>query len=185
VSARCASPLAFPVLVDYWLGEIEDAQAIEEHLLGCEHCSGRLEWLAALDEGIRAVFRRGAVHAVLSRGMVQALKGQGLRLREYRVAAGASVQCTIGAADDFVLSRLEAPLSGVRRLDLEVLDAAGEARSRLEDIPFDPAAGEVLMLPAAAHLRKQPAHVERLRLVAIEEDARRALGEYTFVHTPG
>jgi hypothetical protein len=175
--------LDFPLLLDYWLGEAED-EATEEHLLGCGECSGRLEWLAALGEGVRAVFRRGAVRAVLSRGMVEALKGQGLRLREYRVAAGASVQCTIGAADDYVLSRLEAPLAGVQRLDLEVLDTVGGALQRLEDIPFDPAAGEVLMLPAAAWLRQQPAYVERVRLVAVEEGARRALGEYTFLHTP-
>lgn len=175
--------LDFPLLLDYWLGESED-DAIEEHLLGCGECSGRLEWLAALGEGIRGVFRRGAVRAVLSRGMVQALKDRGLRLREYRVPAGGSVQCTIDAADDFVLSRLEAPLAGVRRLDLELLDALGAARDRLEDIPFDPAAGEVLVLPAAAPLRLQPAHVERMRLVAVAEGARRALGEYTFFHTP-
>ena len=180
----CASPLAFALLVDYWFGDLEDAAAVEEHLLGCGGCSARLEWLAALDEGVRAVFRRGAVHAVLSPGMVQALQGQGLRLREYRVPAGGSVQCTIGAADDFVLSRLAAPLAGVRRLDLEVLGAAGEALTRLEDIPFDPASGEVLVLPAVAPLRQKPAHVERLRLVAVEDGARRALGEYTFVHTP-
>jgi hypothetical protein len=56
---------------------------------------------------------------------------------------------------------------------------------RLEDVPFDPAAGEVLTLPLApAELRKMPAHTARTRLVAVEETGERELGEYTFAHSP-
>lgn len=171
-------------LVDWWFGETED-EALEEHLFACTACSRWLEALVALGAAVGETFRRGAVAVVLSRGMVRALRAQGLRLREYRVPAGGSVQCTIGAQDDFALGALEAPLAGVRRLDLEVLDEAGRPCERHEDIPFDPGAGEVLALPAAARLRRLPAHIERFRLVAVEEDSRRALGEYTFVHTPG
>ena len=53
------------------------------------------------------------------------------------------------------------------------------------DLPFDPAAGEVLFLPSAAALRKMPAHTMRVRLVAVDEAGERPLGEYTFAHTPG
>jgi hypothetical protein len=173
----------FAALAGWWLGETGD-EALEEHLLACAECSRRMAALAALGEAIGEAFRRGAVAAVLSRGMVRALQAQGLRLREYRVPAGGSVHCTIGAQDDFVLGALQAPLEGVRRLDLEVCDEAGRPCERHEDIPFDPAAGEVLALPAAARLRRLPAHVERFRLVAVEEGARRALGEYTFIHAP-
>jgi hypothetical protein len=54
----------------------------------------------------------------------------------------------------------------------------------VEDVPFDPDAGEVLYLPSAAELKKLPAHMSRLQLVAVDESGERSLGEYTFAHTP-
>lgn len=174
----------FPALVEYWFGELHE-EALEEHLFACEHCSARLEELAALGAGIRAVFRAGTLRAVLTRGFVEGLKREGLRLREYPVAAGGNVHCTMTAEEDFVLGRLEAPLAGVERLDLVLLGSGGEAQATLEDIPFDPAAGEVLFCPSAAALRARPAHTDRVRLVAFGAGGKKALGEYTFVHTPG
>ena len=53
------------------------------------------------------------------------MKQGGLRLREYRLAPGASVNCTIRADDDFVVSALPAPLAGVRRVDLVRIDEPG------------------------------------------------------------
>ena len=179
----CAS---FAGLVDYWFGDLAPGEeaAFEEHLFGCERCTERLAELAQLGAGVRAAFRGGAVRAVLPRAFVEALKAQGLKLREYRVAAGASVTCTIGAGDDFVIGRLQAPLAGVERVDLVVVGEAGEVQATFEDIPFDPQAGEVLLCPSPAALRRRPPHTDRFRLVALGEGGGRALGEYTFVHTP-
>ena len=169
-------------LVEYSLGEAE--AGIEEHFFGCAQCTARLEELAALGEGIRAVFRSGALRAVVSRGFVEGLKRQGLRLREYPVAPGASVSCTIASEDDFVVSRLQAPLAGVERVDLVLLGEGSEADATLEDVPFDAAAGEVLFCPAAAALKALPAHTARMRLVAVGAGGKRTLGDYTFAHTP-
>ena len=97
------------------------------------------------------------------------------------------VNCTIRAEDDAVVSRLQVPLAGVKRVDaLQSLDL-GEGRvqqRRLEDVPFDPVAGEVLSLPSAAELKKMPAHTFRVQLVAVDDGGERPLGEYTFAHTP-
>ncbi|MCG6954219.1 MAG: hypothetical protein LJE90_17765, partial [Betaproteobacteria bacterium] len=57
-------------------------------------------------------------------------------------------------------------------------------RWRDEDVAFERAAGEVLLLPAAAKLRKMPAHIWRMQLVAVDEAGERALAEYSFDHTP-
>ena len=95
---------------------------------------------------------------------------------------------TIGADDDAVVSRLQVALAGVKRVDaLHSLDLGdGHVRQwRVEDLPFDPSAGEVLALPSAEALRKLPAHTFRVRLVALEKSGERPLGEYTFAHTPG
>jgi hypothetical protein len=81
---------------------------------------------------------------------------------------------------------MQAALAGVKRIDaLERLEVAGEVtETRVEDVPFDPTAGEVLILPSAAWLRKMPANTLRVRLVAVEAAGERVIGEYTFAHTP-
>lgn len=181
----CGAPLPFATLVDYWFGELarEEGERLEEHFFACAHCAARLEELAALSGGIRAAFAGGALHAVISPAVLAKMQGEKLRLREYHLAPGGSVQCTIDAADDFVVSRLAASLAGVKRLDLEHQVEGGPAQ-RFEDIPFDAAAGEVLFCPSAAALRRKPAHTARVRLIAHGEGAQRTLGEYTFDHTP-
>lgn len=174
------------MLVAYWLGE-SAGEELEEHLFACAACSARLEEIAALGAGIRAAAREGRVAAVISGPFLEALRRQGLRIREYRVPAGGSVECTLRARDDAVVSRLEAPLAGAKRIDvLFRVELGGEVtEQRVEDVPFDPGAGEILVLPSAAELRKLPAHTQRVRLVAMEEAGERLIGEYRFVHTPG
>lgn len=187
---RCAQPIALEALIAYWFGELSPpAEAlIEEHFLGCPYCAWRLEQLAALASGIRAAVRDGAVRAIITRPFLEHMKRQGMRIREYRLASGESVACTIRLDDDAVVGRMQAALAGVRRVDaLERLDLGdGVVRqSRLEDVPFDPDAGEVLALPSAAALKKLPAHTFMIRLVAVDDAGERPLGEYTFSHTPG
>ena len=180
----CTAPIPFAALVEYWFGELpqNEEERIEEHLLGCAQCSERLGDLGKVGAGISSAFRSGEVRAVISPAFLQEMKREGLRVREYDVAPGGSVNCTISAADDAVVSRLQAPLEGATRVDLVHLDEQGEGR--LPDIPFEPAAGEVLFCPSAASLKKSPAHTATLRLLAVDEAGEHPIGEYTFIHTP-
>ena len=185
----CASPIAFQMLVAYWLGELDAAgeATVEEHLFGCSECTRRLEELTALAFGVRAAVRHGAMAAAVTNGFLESMRHEGMRIREYVLAPGARVNCTIRAEDDAVVSRLQVPLAGVKRVDaLHTLDlgAGGVRQWRLEDVPFDPESGEVLSLPSAAQLKTMPAHTFRVRLVAVEDEGERELGEYTFAHTP-
>jgi len=185
MSGRCAKPLAFATLVGYWCGELppEEAQPLEEHLFACAGCTARMAELAALAAGVRGAFRRGGFHAVISPAVLAQMRSEGLRLREYRLAPGGSVNCTIARADDFAIAYLAAPLAGVRRLDL-VHEVAGHEAERFDDVPFDAAAGEVLFVPPAAKLKGRPAHVAHVRLIARDGDSERTVGEYVFNHTP-
>ena len=188
-AVTCTSPIEFETLIAYWLGELPAAaeSPLEEHLFACLSCTARLEMLAALAAGIRATVREGRVAAVISVPFLEALKRQGLRIREYRVPAGGRVECTLRADEDAVVSRMQVPLAGVKRVDaLRRLEVGGQVlESRLEDVPFDPAAGEVLHLPSPAWVRRLPANTLRVQLVAVDEAGERTLGEYTFAHTPG
>lgn len=183
-AAVCIAPIPFAALVEYWFGDLaqDQEERVEEHLLGCAQCSERLGELTTLGAGIKSAFRGGELWAVISPDFLQRMKQEGLRLREYRVAPGGSVNCTISAADDAVVSRLQASLEGVARVDLVRLTDQGEGR--LPDIPFEPAAGEVLFCPSAASLKKAPAYTERIRLLAVDAAGERSIADYTFVHTP-
>jgi hypothetical protein len=147
-------PFDFDGMIAWWLGEAPESQAatFEEHLFECAHCARQLSVIAALAAGARAAVAEGGVRLVVSAPFVEAMKHAGLRLREYRLEPGGSVNCTIRADDDAVVSRLRAPLHNVQRLEVVYL-ADNQPEVRLADVPFDAAIGEVLMIPAAAHLK--------------------------------
>lgn len=175
-------------LVAYWLGELPAAEGeqVEEHFFACASCARRLEWLAGLSDGVRAAVRGGRVGLFISRRFVEALTHAGMRLRQYGMDAGGSVNCTIRADDDAVVSTLRAPLRGVKRIDaLSRVSVGGreEPEHRVQDVPFDPAAGEVVFIPNPSWLKTMPSLTMNVRLVAVDEGGERPVGDYTFVHT--
>ncbi|MGH9780113.1 MAG: hypothetical protein ACRD5I_17070 [Candidatus Acidiferrales bacterium] len=182
----CQNPIGFETLVAYWLGEAPSMleATLEEHLVACAHCSKRLEQFVALAAGVRAAVAGGRVSMAVSVRFVEAMERAGLRLRQYQVEPGGSVNCTIRPEDDAVISRMRAPLAGVKRLDVVHVRGGGEPEVRLTDVPFDAAAGEVLMIPSAAWLKAMPAFTMRTRLIDVGEKGEAPLGEYTFIHSP-
>ena len=185
IAHACNTPIGFSTLVDYWFGELDEADEarIEEHLLGCGGCAERLEELAAIASGVRALVREGSAHAVVSAAFVEQLLEDGLRLREYRLPPNGSVNCTILPDDDIVVTRLAASLEGVQRLDLVLHGGEGEP-NRIQNIPFDAADKEVVVLPSAKRLRTLPKCKQIIQLVAVDAGGERVIADYTFNHTP-
>jgi hypothetical protein len=183
----CRRPIPFEELIAYWLGEVTQEQEaiLEKHLFGCPDCSKQLDELAAVSSGVRAAVQNGTVSMVISGPFVEAMKQAGMRLREYQVDPGGSVNCTIRADDDAVVSRLRAPLAGVKRLDVVSTQSGGGPEGRLADVPFNAQAGEVLVIPPAAWLKTMPAFTMRMRLIAVGDAVESAIGDYTFLHSPG
>jgi hypothetical protein len=173
----------FRTLVDYWLGEVgTEAEAeADEHLLACEKCGARFDEVIALAGGIREGFARGRLHAFVTDGFVRRLGEQGIRVHEYRIPRNGSVNCTVHPQDQLLVARLEASLEGVTRVDA-VREEPGPLKV-FHDVPFDPGSGTVLMIPSIATLREMPSHSARVRLVSVEGEIKRVLGEYTFHHT--
>ena len=182
----CNTPVPFGKLVDYWLGEIvgDEERQIDEHLLGCHACSSKLQGLAGLGDSIRVLMRQGVVRGVISAKLLEHLAKEGVRVREYRVTPNGSVNCTVAPDDDLLVSRLQAPLAGVKRLDLVAIDILGPGEARLCEIPFNPRADAVLLVPPIDAVRRQPAHTGTMRLVAVDGGQERLLGEYVFHHSP-
>ena len=176
----------FSTLIDYWFGELDEAAqaALEEHYLGCGACSARLAEVEALASGVRRAFTGGLVRGVVTPAFVEKVRSSGVRVREYRVERNGSVNCTVAPEDQMLVSRLQAPLEGVRRVDVVVSSSVTQGPLRFDDVPFDPAAGEVVMAPSIAYVKSMPAYVTVMRVLAVEAGAERVLGEYTFSHSP-
>jgi hypothetical protein len=67
-----------------------------------------------------------------------------------------------------------------RRLAPRVRGHGGPAR--LENVPFNAEAGEVIFAPGAAYLRTLDTLTQCLELVAVVEADQRVIGKYTFNH---
>jgi hypothetical protein len=200
--ARCKSPLSLGLLSDYGLGEpaggdeaptgagsgnrpaIEPTIDIEEHLLACGECSRRLAWVVELAGATRVLARRGLLRVVVGDGHLRRLANEGLHIREYKVAAGGSVACTIAPEDDLVVARLAAPFPAREQVDLVFCDATGQEQARLPDVALDLSRGEVVFTEPVDGLRRLGKATVRVKLVAVEARVDHVLGEYTFNHTP-
>jgi hypothetical protein len=183
-TSNCTAPIGFSELIEYWLDELDEAAEarIDEHLFGCQECGAKLDEIIALAGGVRAAFSQGGVRAFVTNAFVTGLAEQGVHLREYRVPCNGSVNCSVAPEDEVLVARLEAPLGGVTRLDAH--SYIGDAQPEVfRDIPFDPASGEVVLTPKIAHLRAAPSHLSRVRLVAVDANGERVIGDYTFNHT--
>ena len=80
----------FDAVIGYWLGELSSGAeaSIEEHFLGCTHCTRLLEEIMAFGAGVRAAVQRGKLGLVVSAQFVEAMQRAGMRLREYRLEPG-------------------------------------------------------------------------------------------------
>jgi hypothetical protein len=156
---------------------------VEEHLLSCGECSSRGAAAHGLAEGVGQLVSEGGLPLAVLPTLIERLRREGRRIREYRVRPGGGVQCAMGPEDDVVLARLVADLRDVVRVDL-VSRVDDGPEERLTDLPFDAATGEVVFAPPADVLRARPAHVGRWRLLAIGARGERLLGEYTFDRRP-
>lgn len=179
--------LSLDVLLQDWLGEADPAtrEAIDAHLIACDACGELLDNVVALQAGVRHAMRAGAVALVAGPAFLQRLAERGARIREYRLPHNGSVHCTVGPDDDVLVSRVQAPLQGVQRLDMVMeLSIEQGVLHRVDDIPFDARAGEILFFPSVAQVRRLPAHTMVLTLLADEDGSSREVGRYEFRHAP-
>ena len=182
----CANPVDAAVLADYWLGALagDEEERIETHLLACDACGARLREVMALADGIRNLAREGSLRIIVSDTFLQRAAQEGLRVRQYSPPAGGGVQCTVTAADDILIGRLAANLSGARRVDLAIFSEDGKEQMRLADIPVNQGAASVIYQESITFAKAAPTMKMIVRLFDHDEaGSEHLLGEYTFNHT--
>jgi hypothetical protein len=182
---ECTTPLSTPELLEYWLGELDEPRslALDEHLFACAACSARLGAIVALGGAIRRAFVEGWLYIVLPEAFIRRIQEAGFQVREYRLEAGGSVDCTITPDDDFVVAHLRAPLRDVRRLDV-LIDDETSGKHRANDVAFDASAEGLVAVTSTAFLRTLEHSRQHVRLVAVDGEQERVIGDYTFNHYP-
>ena len=172
-------------LLAYWLGELDEASAdsVEEHLFRCDACGARLRELILLGGAVRNALLKGEFGTVVTPSFTRRLSAAGVRIREYHLEPGGSVNGTVAPEDDLVISHLRAEVGDVRQIDLVVDDGDGGSTHRSRHIAFNAGTGEVTFIPPVALLRTLGKDRQRMRLMAVDKSSERLLGEYTFNHS--
>lgn len=161
------------------LGELPEpeADAVDEHLLGCAACSAYADWLAALGDGVRRLARDGRMELVATVSVAGRLDADGLSMRRYHLRPGEVVPCSI-SDETYNLVQLDVDLTGAGRVDSELRGPGGVLMSRHEDIPYDPSSGSVFVVARGDQIRRSPSLRMTIRLVSGD----RVLGEYGLDH---
>lgn len=183
---NCSNPIDVAVLADYWLELLRGAEeeAIEEHLLDCDDCGQRLREVIALAGGVRNLAREGSLRMIVSDVFLQRAAEGGLRVRQYLVPPGGSVECTVTAEDDILIGRVAAKLAGASRVDVCICDEQGIEQQRMADIPVHSGATSIAFHESIRFLKAAPSMKMIMRLVAFDDNgSEHTLGEYTFNHT--
>ena len=137
----------------------------------------------AMGEAASRLVREGAVELVVTPSLLAKAARDGLRVREYRLAPGERVSCTVTPEDDWLVSRLLGRFEGVSRVDL-VAEQEDVPVRRIEDVPFEPEAGELVVAQAMPAMRTLRHARLRMRLLSQEKGGERLIGEYHFEHYP-
>jgi anti-sigma factor RsiW len=140
----CANPIAWPTLVDYWAGDLSDAETavVDEHLFGCTDCTAASARVGAVAQALRS-----AIPPVVLRSAVDRMRARGTRIRENGFAPGDRREVEFSADAELLIHRLGGlDLTGAARVDLRITaESTGALVSAFDAVPFDRAEGAVLI----------------------------------------
>jgi hypothetical protein len=176
--------IAFEKLAMLALGELPESEAteVEDHVLSCSDCAGVLERLLDLGARVTEVTREGSTFMLAGQALVGELERVGLVTRTYRMGPGGEVACTVDAKDIYTALHLSLDTRGeVGRVDMVYESPTG--KYRVDDVPVDRDAGEVVFVQPAEYIRTLPSERKTILLIGVGSDGERILGEYVLDHT--
>jgi hypothetical protein len=167
----CSEPIAFARLVDYWAGDLDDDEVdrIDEHLMGCAHCTRESASIARL-----AAAFRGAIPPIVSADEVRQLAARGLAIVTTDFAPDERKEVAFARGVDLMVHRLGGlALADATRVSVVVTAGPGDDVIGQDDwVPFDRERGE-LLVACQRHFAGPPADV------VFEVHVHRADGEVT------
>jgi Putative zinc-finger len=181
---HCPAPIGFADVVDYWAGDLTQAEEdrIEQHVFSCAECARELAAAQTLARDIASVAREGRLHSVVTDSILNRLAADGVRIRTYTLEGSGVVPCAVWADDDLVVSRIRADFEGADSVTIVTRQASGEEIARVSDIALLPGQHEILNAFSAAHLRKLPATRVHVTVTGQTGSEERTIAEYTLEH---
>lgn len=163
-------------LVDYWADDLEHADALEEHLMGCQACSVLSARVAELSTRLREI-----IPPLLTPELLRRLQGRGLCIVENPMQPGEQRQVLFPAAADVLLQRLGGVPEDVVHVGFRMTaQDTGQVLLELADAPFDRASNSVLVA-CQHHFRDLPNDVVAT-LDLTHADGSRSSQAYTIRH---
>jgi hypothetical protein len=118
---------------------------------------------------------------VISHAQRDRLVASGTRVRVTNVEINTSPTALFAADVDLLVHALRMNLAGTDRVDVDVFGPNGEPGATLENVPFDRAAGEVL-IACQRHFEGMFPGDPIFRVHAIAAGAKRTIGDFVVVH---
>lgn len=144
MTRRCTTPVSFELLVEYWSGEMPEADelAVDEHLMGCSSCTAESARVSAVTEALRA-----EIPPLLSPEGLAKLRARGLVVTENPMTPGERREVHFPKTTDVLLHRLGGlDLSTATRVDFRIwVESTGAPIFDLPHAPFDRDGGAVLV----------------------------------------
>jgi len=180
---KSESDLALGQLDDYLRGAHSDEQAhaYEEDLfaraLAAE--APELGFRAALQGTLREMAARGTISPWLTAHELDRVLASGLRVRQFELDLARPAMPDLSGEFDLLVTKVPIDLSGVHRLDAEVLTLEGVLLKTMPDIAFDPADRAVYAC-CEAELARTAGSVRTItRVWAVDDQGRRLVSEIT------
>jgi hypothetical protein len=173
---------AYERLVALWAGELEESEAaaVDEHVFGCDSCAAASQRLAKIVGALRA-----KMPFVISHAHRERLVASGTTIAVTSVAPTpdrvANTSAFFATGVDLLVFALRADVANADRVDVEIASRTGEPRYLVEDVPFDRAAGEVL-IACQRHYEGMFTGDPIFTVHAVEAGERRPVGDYVVEH---
>jgi hypothetical protein len=132
---------------------------------------------------MRRLLRGGRLPLILTPALLARLEAEGVRIRHHRVDPGGRTACTAGPDDDLVSVWLSGDFRSGERVDVVIADPP-ELAKRLQDVPVDRNAGQIILALPGAAIRPLSAHVGMIRVVGVGDEGERTVAEYALDHRP-
>ena len=144
MSTPCRQPLAEATLVDYWAGDLPEAEldAVDEHLLGCSACSASSARIAVIASALRV-----QVPMILRTSDIEKLSARGMRIVQSSFHPGERRDVEFPAGVDILLHRLSGlDLQDATRVSFKMsVESTQVVLGELDDAPFDRDSGALLV----------------------------------------